>query len=153
LASKIELSVWIITLVVVIIYSVDIIQGLNGVRFDIKPFLKNNAYTGSNKDNEILIKSHTKKEEDILMNFIKKFPEDKYALLRSLEIKNNELYVVLYNNVPCIMGELKDLNKKIEVALEILNTAKRQGIEIAEIDLRTLKLPVIKEVKKDEENH
>jgi hypothetical protein len=142
--------VWIITLTLVVISSEGIIQGLNkSLGSELKSFLLDNSSIVS-KNKDILLKFNSTKEGDMLKDLIKKIPEDKYSLLKELEIKNNELYVILYNNVPCIIGELKDLNKKLEVALEILNTAKRQGIEIAEIDLRTLKLPVIKEVRDEE---
>lgn len=150
MVSKLELSVWIITLTLVVISSEGIIQGLNkSLGSELKSFLLDNSSIVS-KNKDILLKFNSTKEGDMLKDLIKKIPEDKYSLLKELEIKNNELYVILYNNVPCIIGELKDLNKKLEVALEILNTAKRQGIEIAEIDLRTLKLPVIKEVRDEE---
>ena len=152
MVSRLEIFVWMITLIMTVISSESIIGGINIEKgFDFKPIF--NGSTTRAKDNDILLRFNTPKEKDILTQVIEKIPPDKCALLKELGIKNNELYAILYNNIPCIIGELKDLDKKLEVALEIINTAKMKGIEIKEIDLRTLKLPVIKEVKNDEKIH
>ncbi|MGB9681743.1 MAG: hypothetical protein ACP5RW_02285 [bacterium] len=150
MVSRLEVFVWVVTFVSILMSSEGIIGGMNIDRYFVsRPIFKVDTTT-SIKNDDILLRFSTKKEKDMLSQVMEEIPSDKYPLLKELGIKNNELYVILYNNIPCIIGELKNLNKKLEMALEIINTAKMKGIEIKEIDLRTLRLPVIKEVKNNE---
>ncbi|HRU32349.1 MAG TPA: hypothetical protein P5310_02930, partial [bacterium] len=77
----------------------------------------------------------------------KEIPTDKIPLIKRIELRDNELYVILYNNISCRLGEIKDTGKKLELALKTIKSAREKGIKVKEIDVRSLKFPTIKEVK------
>ncbi len=145
---KSDLAVWIITFFVVIPGILD----LNTITEEV--YIQNQPISES-KDNilssleEIIVCPQAEKNR-LLSTLSKEIPPDKIPLIKRIELRDNELYVILYNNISCRLGEIKDIDKKLELALKTIKSVREKGIKIKEIDVRSLKFPTVKEVKTEQ---
>ena len=145
---KSDLAVWIITFFVVIPGILD----LNTITEEV--YIQNQPIS-ENKDNilnsleEIIVCPQAEKNR-LLSTLSKEIPPDKIPLIKRIELRDNELYVILYNNISCRLGEIKDIDKKLELALKTIKSVREKGIKIKEIDVRSLKFPTVKEVKTEQ---
>ncbi|HHV81586.1 TPA: hypothetical protein GXX44_07910 [bacterium] len=142
---KSDLVVWIITFFVVIPGILD----LNTIAEEVynpKTSISENKDNILNSLEEIINCPQTEKIR-LLPVLSKEIPTDKIPLIKRIELRDNELYVILYNNISCRLGEIKDTGKKLELALKTIKSAREKGIKVKEIDVRSLKFPTIKEVK------
>jgi len=148
LGFKSDLAVWIITFFVVIPGILD----LNTITEEV--YIQNQPIS-ENKDNilnsleEIIVCPQAEKNR-LLSTLSKEIPPDKIPLIKRIELRDNELYVILYNNISCRLGEIKDIDKKLELALKTIKSVREKGIKIKEIDVRSLKFPTVKEVKTEQ---
>ena len=145
---KSDLAVWIITFFVVIPGILD----LNTITEEV--YIQNQPIS-EGKDNilssleEIIVCPQAEKNR-LLSTLSKEIPPDKIPLIKRIELRDNELYVILYNNISCRLGEIKDIDKKLELALKTIKSVREKGIKIKEIDVRSLKFPTVKEVKTEQ---
>lgn len=142
MVSKSELAIWIITLSVVTLSILD----FTNINKDISTVinLPNKDFNLSSIESILVC---PEREKSKLLSVLKEeIPKDKVPLLKGIEIKNGELYVILYNDITCRLGEIKDVGKKLDLALKIIEGARKREIKIGEIDVRSLKFPTIKEV-------
>lgn len=145
MAFKIEMMVWIITLFVIVPSILELDSIIGKVYNNITPSIP--KYKSEILSSLDRITTCPKSEKNNILSLLsKEIPVDKVPLLKSIKIENNELYVILYNDIPCRFGEIKDIGEKFELALKILESAKEKKVKIREIDVRSLKFPVIKEV-------
>jgi len=148
LGFKSDLAVWIITFFVVIPGILD----LNTITEEV--YIQNQPIS-EGKDNilssleEIIVCPQAEKNR-LLSTLSKEIPPDKIPLIKRIELRDNELYVILYNNISCRLGEIKDIDKKLELALKTIKSVREKGIKIKEIDVRSLKFPTVKEVKTEQ---
>jgi len=141
LGSRYEIVIWFLTFIIV----TGGIWGLNNSEIkeiDKTSFNhKEDPYTFLN---ELLV--YPKSKKSMVISILKKeLSKAKLPLLKQIEIKDNEVYAILYNDILCRLGNFDNLEKKLDLVLEVINTAKRQGISIKEIDVRSLKFPTIVE--------
>lgn len=142
MVSKLEFVIWIITISVVTLGLLDL--GSPNKNILTVAVVHSKDHILSSLEDVIVC---PKGEKNRLLSILKReIPEDKIPLLKSIEIKNNELYVILYNDVTCRLGDIKDIGRKLDLALKIIEGAKKREIKIVEIDLRSLRFPTIREV-------
>lgn len=149
MGSRYEIVIWLLSVTIVTAG----LWGINNPQIDIKSEI--NSYDqNSQKDkpclklNDILVYP-TYKKSTIISILHRELPETKHPLLKRIEIKDNEVYAILYNDIPCRLGNFDNLNKKLDLVLRILNTVKEDGIKLKGIDVRTLKFPTILEGELD----
>ncbi|MBC7319496.1 hypothetical protein H5T89_02525 [bacterium] len=140
MGSRYEIFIWLLTFTIVTTG----VWSFNNpdMKLDIKPYNQKEKY-GLALD-ELLI-CPVSKRSAVMAILEKELPKTKLLLLKRIEIKNNDVYVILYNDVLCRLGSLDDLSRKLDLILKILNTAEEQGVKLKEIDVRSLRFPTILE--------
>lgn len=122
------------------------VWGINNPEIDIKEIIglnkqKEEPYLALNK-----IQIYPISKKGMVMSILEKeLPKTKFSLLKRIEIKDGEVYVILYNDIPCRLGNFDNLNRKLDLILKISSTAREKGIRLKEIDVRSLRFPTIVE--------
>jgi len=142
LGSRYEIFIWFLTFTIVATGVWSFNNPNMNIRVDVKPYSQKEKY-GFNLDIPLI--SPISKRGAVMAILERELPKRKLILLKRIEIKDGEVYAILYNDVLCRLGNLDNLNKKLDLILKILNTAKAQGIKLKEIDVRSLKFPTILE--------
>ncbi len=142
MGSRYEMVIWFLTVVTVTAG----VWGINSPMKDIK--LNINLYSLREEYDLALdkIQVYPLSKKNMVMSILEReLPKTKLPLLKKIEIKDDEVYVILYNDISCRLGDLNNLNRKLDLTLKILNTAREKGIKIREIDVRSLRFPTILE--------
>lgn len=142
MGSRYELFIWFLTVVTVT-------AGVWGINNPMKDMKLNMSLCGQKEGYNLAldkIQVYPLSKKSMIISILEKeLPETKFSLLKKIEIKDGEVYVILYNDVSCRLGDFEDLNRKLNLILKILSTAREKGIEIKEIDVRSLRFPTILE--------
>lgn len=144
MGSRYEIVVWFLTFTIV----TGGIWGLNSLE-EAKE-MNNTSLTHKEESykylDELLV--YPKSKRSMVLSILKReLPKVKLPLLKKIEIKDNEVYAILYNDILCRLGSFDNLDKKLDLVLEVIDTAKKQGISLKEIDVRSLKFPTVIEGK------
>ncbi|MCX7794932.1 MAG: hypothetical protein N2380_00195 [bacterium] len=140
--SRYDIVIWILSFAIVIAG----VWGINNPEINVK--ININQYIPKEEHLMALdrIQVYPVSEKGMVMSILEKeLPKTKLSLIKKIEIKDGEVYVILYNDVPCRLGTLVDLNRKLDLILKILSTTREKGIRLKEIDVRSLKFPTILE--------
>ncbi len=146
MGSRYEIIIWFLTFTIVTggIWGLNSLKEAKGI--DNKSFnFKEDSYIYLDK---LLV--YPKSKKSIVISILKReLPIVKFPLLKQIEIKDNEVYAILYNDILCRLGNFE---KKLDLVLEVIDATKKQGINLKEIDVRSLKFPTVIEGKvKDNE--
>lgn len=142
MGSRYEIFIWLLTFTIVTTGVWSFNNPDIDMKLDIKPYNQKEKYRLAL--DELLIYPVSKRSA-VMAILERELPKTKLLLLKRIEIKNNDVYVILYNDVLCRLGSLDDLNRKLDLILKILNTAEEQGVKLKEIDVRSLRFPTILE--------
>lgn len=151
MGSRYELLIWFLTLTVVIEGTWGQLSTSGKVKLeaDVPSYIKRDIPCPSLKEILVLPVSERSRVISILK---KELNGSKLFLLKQIEIKDKEVYAILYNDVLCRLGNFENLDKKLDLILKIIETANKQGIDLKEIDVRSLKFPTINRKGETENN-
>ena len=151
MGSRYELLIWFLTLIVVIGGTWGQLSTSEKVKLEtvLSSYTQKDTYYPSPKELLVLPASERSKVISILK---RELTGSKLFLLKQIEIKDKEVYAILYNDILCRLGDFENLDKKLDLILKIIETANKQGMDLKEIDVRSLKFPTINRKEETENN-